>query len=787
VVHYAGAVLQLPEGECIGTLCVIDRRPGRLSEAQRAQLQTLAAAVVETLLLREHQDAQLRARAAHFRALSDASPIGVFHTDANGSCTYTNAAWQRIYGMSAEDALGEGWSRHLHPDDRAEVYVAWVADAAAGRPFDQHFRVRHADGKVRHVHARAQTLLDEHGAVGGHVGAVEDVTDRVEAERLFRQMADASPIGVFRCRTDGFTTYVNAAWERIHGVAAAQGLGWGWLQGLHAEDAAAAARRWREAVAASADYEASNRVVRPAGEVRHVQALARPMRDAAGAVTGYVGVVIDRTEATQAEQERSSAEALLRHAADLAGVGAWRYEIGPPARLVWSDQTARIHERPPGWQPDFDEAFAYYPLEARAPLQQAFERAVEAGTRFELELPMHTASGRPIWVQALGEGVAENGRVVRVLGAFRDVTRQRERETLLQRLYEETPALLLSFDARARVLAASRALLELMGSPRERLLGSRLEDWFASGSRAEMERIALPRLWSEGRLERQVCALQPAHGPALPMRLWATRQEDGSALALLQDLSEATRRTAELRAEQVLRRQVEMQMHELEGLLTERGEMLGVLAHEVRQPLNNASAALQAALAQWPAGDAQAEAIRRAQRVLGQVQAGVDNTLAAAELLGGRGEPSLVDVELDLLVGIALGDLPADARERVQLERLTATRTARADLSLFRLALRNLLFNALAWSPAGAPVLLRLLDREEPPALCVDVIDRGPGIAQELLDRLFERGAQANPPGRRGHGLGLYIARAAMEKQGGRAELLHTGPEGTAMRLVLAL
>jgi signal transduction histidine kinase len=171
------------------------------------------------------------------------------------------------------------------------------------------------------------------------------------------------------------------------------------------------------------------------------------------------------------------------------------------------------------------------------------------------------------------------------------------------------------------------------------------------------------------------------------------------------------------------------------------------------------------------------------------VLSGVDNTLAVSALVGG-GTPAATlddDADLDALLAVAIGDMPPHERERVRVERATDTRTASMDPGLMRLALRNLLANALHHSPPQRSVTLRISDSDEPLALVIEVIDRGPGIAPALLPHLFERGARGRDrSGRASHGLGLYIVRRALELQGGRVELATTGPEGTTMRLWLA-
>jgi signal transduction histidine kinase len=98
------------------------------------------------------------------------------------------------------------------------------------------------------------------------------------------------------------------------------------------------------------------------------------------------------------------------------------------------------------------------------------------------------------------------------------------------------------------------------------------------------------------------------------------------------------------------------------------------------------------------------------------------------------------------------------------------------------LALRNVIANALKYSPPGTQVTVRMWDSDEPLALVVDVQDVGPGIQSELLPRLFARGARGAARSS-GMGLGLYIVRQVMALHQGAVELVSTGAGGTTLRL----
>jgi signal transduction histidine kinase len=289
-----------------------------------------------------------------------------------------------------------------------------------------------------------------------------------------------------------------------------------------------------------------------------------------------------------------------------------------------------------------------------------------------------------------------------------------------------------------------------------------------------------------------VLPLVTARGRTIWVRAFGeVEREEGQPVRLvgaIQDVTESHLRQVEFLKEQALREQVEQHARELGVLLDERGEMLDVLAHEVRQPLNNASAALQSAaagLADLGERDT-SQRLARAQAVLTHVLASIDNTLAVAALLV-RAEPiARSDTDIDTLIAVTIADMPAAERHRVKVERATSTRTASMDMSLVRLALRNLLSNALTCSPPGAPVTIRVSELDDPLALVIEVADQGTGVSADLLPRLFERGArESRSGGRGGSGLGLYIVRKVMELHGGRVELVRNRPDGATMRLVI--
>ncbi|MCI0539389.1 MAG: PAS domain S-box protein [Verrucomicrobiales bacterium] len=117
-----------------------------------------------------------------FRTLCVASPIGIYMTDSDGRCSYTNPCCEQISGLSSQECLGDGWMRFVHPSDHDTVLAEWLAAAKAGREFAREFRGQTAKDGVRWVSSHAAPLRSADGQLAGFVGTIEDITERKRAE-----------------------------------------------------------------------------------------------------------------------------------------------------------------------------------------------------------------------------------------------------------------------------------------------------------------------------------------------------------------------------------------------------------------------------------------------------------------------------------------------------------------------------------------------------------------------------------------------------------------------------
>ena len=235
--------------------------------------------------------------------------------------------------------------------------------------------------------------------------------------------------------------------------------------------------------------------------------------------------------------------------------------------------------------------------------------------------------------------------------------------------------------------------------------------------------------------------------------------------------------------------ETERQRDEAERTRASLQTFLGVIAHDLRNPLTSILGSAQLARRRVAAGASERldEALaaivaegRRMDELIGHL---VDAARVGAGQLEVRPEPT---------------DLVALARRAVAARQVTTTRHRLAldaperlegawDPERLAQVLDNLLGNAIAYSPDGGAVHVRL--RREDREAVVSVTDQGLGIRQDDLDRLFQRFTRLET-GRAiaGTGLGLYISQGIVAAHGGRIRAESAGPgKGATFAVALPL
>jgi len=207
---------------------------------------------------------------------------------------------------------------------------------------------------------------------------------------------------------------------------------------------------------------------------------------------------------------------------------------------------------------------------------------------------------------------------------------------------------------------------------------------------------------------------------------------------------------------------------QLEALISAQRRLLHDISHELRSPL----ARLQAAIGLVRQNPKQLEAmLERLEREITRLDELVDEVLTLARLDSGL--PGAASQTFDLLA--LLDDVMADAQFEAEAVNKCVTYrsegeallTGRADL-LVR-AVENVVRNAIRYTPEGECVEVQGCSDSARQQVRITVCDRGPGVAEDELETIFQPFYRSpGSPSGSGYGLGLAIARRAIEAHGGQ-------------------
>ncbi len=167
---------------------------------------------------------ELQEKERLFHNLAENSPVGISQTRADGYTTYVNPSWKRLSGMSYDQAIGYGWMKALHPDDKLDVKKSWDKATGNSEKSVAEYRFLKPDGSITWVLGEAVPEITTSGEVIGYIGTITDITSRKETEAAllqvtenFKATMDESPLGMRIVSPEGKTLYVNEALLAIYG------------------------------------------------------------------------------------------------------------------------------------------------------------------------------------------------------------------------------------------------------------------------------------------------------------------------------------------------------------------------------------------------------------------------------------------------------------------------------------------------------------------------------------------------------------------------------------------
>ncbi len=136
---------------------------------------------VEDISERKNAELALQESQHLFQTLSQVSPVGIFRTTPDGKTSYVNPKLCELSGLSNEEALGTGWLKAVHPEDREKISESWISNLMSKNESGAEYRFLKPDGSITWVIGKAVPEMIGNEVVG-YVGTITDITKRKLAE-----------------------------------------------------------------------------------------------------------------------------------------------------------------------------------------------------------------------------------------------------------------------------------------------------------------------------------------------------------------------------------------------------------------------------------------------------------------------------------------------------------------------------------------------------------------------------------------------------------------------------
>jgi diguanylate cyclase (GGDEF)-like protein/PAS domain S-box-containing protein len=523
------------------------------TSAMRDDSGSLVGVIGQIVDLREQKRAeeQREAEALLRRLLFDRSFVAAGAVDPEGRLQSVNDVIVRLSGYAREELIGSPFASYLHPDDVAAQAKGFSEYLAGTRDSNEiEIRLRHADGHFIPCKMYSSAMRDDSGSLVGVIGQFVDLTEQKQAEekreteaRLRQLLFDQSSIPAGAVDLQGRLQSVNDATLRLFGRSREELIGSPLASYLHPDDVEPQTKGWSEYLAGTRDSNKLEIHLRHAdGQFIPCEMYTSAMRDDSGSLVGVIGQIIDLTAQKKAEEERARAARLQQLLFDQAPISMaivnleGRYEMVNDAgcnllgrraeELIGSSfQDAACPEDIANLADSFADMVAGAVASAVGPMRL-------------LHADGHFIPGR-FFAAPLRD---DSGTVIAVIGQFFDQTELRRAEEerasaarLIHLLFEQSPIPTGTIDLEGRLQLLNDAFAEVLGSPSDELIGTKLSEKMHPDDVAEFRRL-LPEMASGAResysFERRYLH---ADGHVVPGRLFATTIHDdsGSVVAIL--------------------------------------------------------------------------------------------------------------------------------------------------------------------------------------------------------------------------------------------------------------
>lgn len=263
--------------------------------------------ISEDITERKQAEEKMLRSDQRLRLHRELSPLGFLEWDENFRAVEWNAACERIFGYTREEAIGRHAKDLILPVEVHElvdgIYQNLMRQNGGHHSINKNIT---KDGRVITCEWFNTTLVDKDGKATGVASVCNDITEQMQAEQSIRKLSQAveqSPVSIVITDVEGKIEFVNARFTQTTGYPSAEALGQNPRILKSGETPADEYRRLWETISSGGVWRGEFHNRKKSGELFWEQATIAPIRDADNAITHYLAVKEDITERKKLEEQ----------------------------------------------------------------------------------------------------------------------------------------------------------------------------------------------------------------------------------------------------------------------------------------------------------------------------------------------------------------------------------------------------------------------------------------------------------------------------------------------------
>ncbi|MBN3582454.1 PAS domain S-box protein [Algoriphagus aestuarii] len=192
-----------------------------------------------------------------------------------------------------------------------------------------------------------------------------------------------------------------------------------------------------------------------------------------------IGNAIDITGRAKLEKDLKETKEMLEETEKVARVGGWSVDL-INQKITWTSMTKIIHEVDEDFEPNLETGINFYKEgESRDKIIKALDEATNHGKPWDLDLILMTATGKEIWVRAIGQADFKDGRCIRIFGTFQDIDKEKRLEIeavrakkMLDDIFSATSEIsIIATDLNGLITVFNRGAEKMLGYKAEEVVG----------------------------------------------------------------------------------------------------------------------------------------------------------------------------------------------------------------------------------------------------------------------------------------------------------------------------